>query len=579
MSATTKHDDCIFDPGVIPAAPSLPKAPPQHSSSPALDVGEQNRQLLVSLAALEKSQADLAKTNRELEETNRGIVSLYAELDDRTQEIQRVVDLKSRFLSNITHEFRTPLNSITSLSRMLLERADGDLTPEQEKQARFINRAARDLSELVNDLLDLAKTECCRIEINPSAVSVDELFATLRGMLRPLIEHSSMVTLSFDAPRPAVEFVCDERKLSQILRNLVSNALKYTPVGEVHVSARIVNSHIIFCVQDTGIGIPAEHQEKIFEEFYQIKNPYQQKTLGSGLGLALCRRLADLLGGGITLQSTEGVGSTFWVNLPLSTPVDKTGPSPAQARGENPFSRNVMFVDERTETLLGYERLLKHTSYQAIQARTASEALEILKRLSVSAIVTPSVPVAQTIADALPGFPSRVPQFIVACDQRAGVAEPSEVIHAFIPAAPRADQLLACLHKLSRNPRLAALVVDDATAARRLLRTILEEFDVAVLEAGTAAEAVAVIHEHEPALVFTETVLPDQTGINLFQTLLHAHKGKSLIVHSSQVFTADERDYLRRHSTELIRKGPLNDSVYRTAIIREIAKAGRTASA
>lgn len=545
------------------------------ASDPVAEIEEQNRELLQSLAALEKSQVELSQLNRELEETNRGVVALYAELDDRAQEIQRIVDLKSRFLSNITHEFRTPLNSIISISRMLLERVDGELTDEQEKQARYINRAARDLSDLVNDLLDLAKTESCKIDITPSVVSVNELFATLRGMLRPLIEHNTVVTLSFDAPHPPVEMVCDERKLSQILRNLISNALKYTPAGEVRVSARVDGPRIIFCVQDTGIGIPEEHQDKIFEEFYQVRNPLQQKTKGTGLGLALCRRLAELLGGGITLESTVGLGTSFWVNLPLIIAPLPDASKPPDSSHEKEAPRLVLFVDDRVEILFGYERLLEHTPYRAILARNPQEALDILNRVAVSAIMTTSVQIVQTLATALPAAHAPAPPFIVAGDASAGDAASYGLIHAFIPASPRVDQLLACLQKLPVHPRLIALIVDENYEARQLLRILLEEFHLIVIEAGTAGAALTLIKERHPALVFTETILPDQSGIDLIALLHGALKEGSLIVHSSQVFTDDERDYLKRNAAELIRKGPVNDPVYRTSIIQEIARAGR----
>ncbi len=269
-----------------------------------------------TLALLEKARAEVAGLNRELDETNRGVLALYAELDDRAQEIQKAIELKSRFLANITHEFRTPLHSIIGISRMLLEHVDGELSPEQEKQARYINRAARDLADLVNDLLDLAKTDAGKAEVHLAPVALGELFSTLRGMLRPLVEANSAVSLIIDSPAPSLVLVTDERKLSQILRNLLSNALKYTSAGTVRASLHIDGGHVLFTVADTGIGIPEEHQDKIFEEFYQVQNPLQQNNKGSGIGLALTRRLVCLLGGTLSLQSAPGRGSTFTVSLP-----------------------------------------------------------------------------------------------------------------------------------------------------------------------------------------------------------------------------------------------------------------------
>ncbi|MGC4069025.1 MAG: histidine kinase dimerization/phospho-acceptor domain-containing protein [Polyangiaceae bacterium] len=162
----------------------------QRPGDPIEEVQQQNLELLRTLEELRREQEQLAQVNRELEETNRGVVALYAELDERADHLQRANEIKTRFLSNMTHEFRTPLNSVISLTRILLQKLDGDLTAEQEKQVRFIQRSADSLSELVNDLLDLAKVEAGKIIIRPGEMNVRSLFGTLRGMLRPLLAHN-----------------------------------------------------------------------------------------------------------------------------------------------------------------------------------------------------------------------------------------------------------------------------------------------------------------------------------------------------------------------------------------------------
>ncbi|MDF3057140.1 MAG: histidine kinase [Rariglobus sp.] len=565
---------CFMDPLPVVAARvsgALLKLFPPDSAS---DIEKQDRELIDLLLALDKSESERAQLNRELEETYRGVSSLYAELDYRAQEIHKAVELKSRFLSNITHEFRTPLHSIISLSRMLLERIDGELTAEQEKQARFINRAARDLSELVNDLLDLAKADAGKIQVTPAVVSVNELFATLRGMLRPLVENNTAVTLVFDAPEP-LEIVSDERKLSQILRNLVSNALKYTQEGEVRVSASVEGPRVIFCVRDTGIGIPAEHQDKVFEEFYQVQNPFQQKIKGTGLGLALSRRLAEMLGGGIRLESTVGRGSTFWVDLPLAISPESASTAPLRRAPEKKdIPQIVLFVDDRPDALFSYEHILDHTPFKAVLTRTTQEAIDVLKRVSVSAIVTNSASSIRLLAASWPPPRASLPAFIVTGDDRPADTD-AHLVDAFLPATPRTDQLVACLGKLHVRSRLTAIVVDASSDARQLLRTVLEEFQLNVLEVETAGDAVVMLQERRPALVFTDVVLPDDSGIRLIARLQKAAQNGSLIIHSSQVFSDEERDYLRQHATTLIRKGPPNDSVYRTALIHEIARARR----
>jgi signal transduction histidine kinase len=197
------------------------------SQDPYEELKQQNQELLNTLQELRARQEELANLNRELDETNRGVVALYAELNDKADFLQRASELKSHFLSNMSHEFRTPLNSITALSQILLDRLDGELTGEQEKQVKCIRGSAQDLTDLVNDLLDLAKVEAGKVSIRASSFRVDGVFAALRGMLRPLLSQNSSVNLVFDEPSDLPELYTDEAKVSQILRNFISNALKF----------------------------------------------------------------------------------------------------------------------------------------------------------------------------------------------------------------------------------------------------------------------------------------------------------------------------------------------------------------
>ncbi len=260
-------------------------------------------------------EESLRHIGRELEDTNRGVVALYAELDDQADRLRRADEAKGRFLSNISHEFRTPLNAIGALARLLLDRVDGPLSVEQDKQVRFIRKAADDLREMVDDLLDLAKIDAGRIDLQLGPVQLEELWSALRGMMRPLVS-SPRVELLLDPP-PAVPLVTDEAKLAQILRNLISNALKYTENGTVRLHAQPVGGELAIAVTDTGIGIDEAHRDAIFEEFVQVDSALQRRIKGTGLGLPLCRRLAQLLGGRLELESRPGEGSTFRLLLPL----------------------------------------------------------------------------------------------------------------------------------------------------------------------------------------------------------------------------------------------------------------------
>jgi signal transduction histidine kinase len=281
----------------------------------------QNRELVTTLAELRERQEDLLSLTRELEDTNRGIVALYAEIEDKAERLRKADEMKSRFLSNTSHELRTPLSSIRALAKLLLDRMDGDLTPEQERQVRYIEAAAADLSELVNDLLDLAKIEAGRVEVLVAPVVIDNLFRALKAMLRPLVDDAR-VDLVFEPCAFTEAFDSDEGKIAQILRNFISNALKFTEQGAVTVSAfhDPGTDTLTFAVADTGIGISPENLQLIFEEFSQIEHPLQRRSKGTGLGLPLCRKLAELLGGRVDVVSQPGAGSTFSLVLPRVFP-------------------------------------------------------------------------------------------------------------------------------------------------------------------------------------------------------------------------------------------------------------------
>jgi signal transduction histidine kinase len=217
----------------------------------------------------------------------------------------------------MSHEFRTPLTSMTSIAGILLSRLDGPLTAEQQKQVEFIRTSTRELTEMVNDLLDLAKVEAGRITISPEWFEMVDLFAALRGMFKPIV-HSTTVSLVFDEPEDEIKLYTDDKKLSQILRNFISNALKFTPAGEVRVTARLVgDDQVEFAVTDTGIGIAAEHVPNLFADFVQINSRLQKRLRGSGLGLSLARKFAELLGGSVAVESELGKGSRFSVTLPM----------------------------------------------------------------------------------------------------------------------------------------------------------------------------------------------------------------------------------------------------------------------
>ena len=307
----------------------------QHVPGTPLDeLSVQNQQLIAALDEVRAQRDDLARlnteleeTNRgvmalyhqlsdELEETNRGVVALYAELDERSVQVRAASEAKSRFLANVSHELRAPVTAVIGLTRLLLDPASDQLSSEQLRQVDLIGGSAGDLLTLVNDLLDLAKAEAGRVEPQWSEVDLRVVFGQLRGTLRPLATRPEV---DFVVDEPAVPSMhCDEVLLARVLRNLLTNAIKFTAEGSVTLTARTVDDDVEFTVSDTGTGIPPELHERIFEEFYQAPGSRAVTGKGTGLGLPYARRLVGILGGGLRVDSAPGAGSTFTVRLPKS---------------------------------------------------------------------------------------------------------------------------------------------------------------------------------------------------------------------------------------------------------------------
>ena len=339
-----------------------------------------NREVLDALeevrlreAEIEKRHSELERLSIELEETNRGVVALYAELDEKALALRRANEMKSRFLSHVSHEFRTPVNSVLALSRLLLERSDGDLTSEQEKQVTYIREATQQLADLVNDLLDLAKVEAGKTEVRVSRVDVAQFLGATRALMKPL-SNNDAVTLVFEEPPQGLALSTDESKLGQIVRNLISNALKFTQKGEVRVRAEAEGDVVVFTVKDTGVGIDPKHHEHIFQEFAQVENPLQKNVKGTGLGLPLSRKLALLLGGTLSVESEAGAGATFTLRLPVGEE-GNTKADDADA-AESPGDRPILIIDDEDPARYISQHLLRGTRRRIIAAAGGAEGAE-----------------------------------------------------------------------------------------------------------------------------------------------------------------------------------------------------------
>jgi len=360
---------------------ALGRAVAAHRSDASSEMQQQNRDLLRSLEELRLRQEELTRLNAELEDTNRGVMALYAELDERAAHLRAADETKTRFLSSVSHEFRTPVNSILALSKILLHRLDGELTAEQERQVRYIVQAADQLATLIDDLLDLRKVEAGKIQLRVERFTVTDLFAALRGMFKPLAVNDN-VALVIDEPDDLPELYTDQGKVSQILRNLVSNALKFTMRGSVRVSCRLSHDGLIlFEVVDTGIGIAPENHRRIFDEFSQVENPLQTSVKGTGLGLPLSQRLAGLLGGGIEIRSALGQGSMFTLAIPLRIDGERGATAPVSSEPATPMALDrVLIIDDNEIERYALRQFLSTSRYEVIEATGGYDGLRLARQ-------------------------------------------------------------------------------------------------------------------------------------------------------------------------------------------------------
>ncbi|MBD2036029.1 response regulator [Leptolyngbya sp. FACHB-321] len=530
--------------------------------NPYEEVQRQNQELLQAMADLRKREDELTQLNQELEDTNRGVVALYAELDEKASSLQQANELKTRFLSNMSHEFRTPLNSILSLSRMLLARMDGDLTAEQEKQVTFMQKAASGLSELVNDLLDLAKVEAGKIEVRPSAFEVSDLFGTLRGMLRPLLVEGTSVALIFEEPEGLPTLYNDESKVAQILRNFISNALKFTEQGEVRVTATHAGHMVVLSVSDTGIGLTPEDQERIFEDFVQIESPLQKQVKGTGLGLPLARKLAELLGGSLSVHSQPGQGSTFAVSLPIVYPHATELPSLLQPIAPLKAAHlPILAVEDHTETLFIYEKHLQESRYQLIAARTLADARKALQQLRPAAIILDILLDGQNGWTFLRELKSdeatrSIPILVITVidNEQQALALGAD---AFLIKPVDRLPLLSKLNRLvSQGKAQTLLLVDDDPAYRYVVKQLLAETPLQILEAVNGQEGFALAETAQPTAILLDLEMPEVSGFDVLDRLKHNPNTQAIpvIIYSSTQLDIEAQSRLTAQSIAILSK-------------------------
>jgi signal transduction histidine kinase/CheY-like chemotaxis protein len=554
------------------------------------DAGAQLEQMSATMNELSalhretgRQQRELLRLNRELDESGRGLRALYAELDVQADSLRNASEIKSRFIANMSHELRTPINSILGLTQLLIARTDGALTAEQERQVSFIRKSAEVLAELVGDVLDLAKIEAGKTALRPVAFDVESTFSTLRGMLRP-VHAGDDVALVFDpVPAEMPTLNTDEGKLAQILRNLVSNALKFTERGEVRVAARANGDDTVtFVVADTGVGIAPGDLERVFEEFTQIDNPVQRRVKGTGLGLSVSQRLAGLLGGRITAASEVGRGSVFSFTIPAVHPdVEAYAALTEQGLQLDPARAPVLVVEDDAQTMFLYEKYLSDSGFQVVPARGVDDARAVLARVRPAAVVLDVMLDGETSWSFLEEMKKNpatrdIPTLVVTVMDRENKARALGADEFFVKPMQR-EWLLNKLQLLAsaRGPVERVLVIDDDAVARYLVRRLLADTRYAVLEAADGAEGVRLARDERPDVIVLDFVLPSMTAFEVIDDLKCDPRTRAIpvIVSTSKTLDTNERARLAADTAAILSKAHLSREVAISRIREALAKA------
>jgi signal transduction histidine kinase/DNA-binding response OmpR family regulator/CHASE3 domain sensor protein len=563
------------------------------------ELEEQGRHLRASQARLETQQHELEEINAQLEEQTQALEDQKASmarqqvaLVEQAGDLARANQYKSEFLANMSHELRTPLNSSLILAKLLADNKDGNLTEEQVRFAHTILGAGNDLLALINDILDLSKIEAGRLDVTPAPVPLADMVETIGESLRATAADRGLAfTYGVDpgAP-PSVE--TDAQRLGQILRNLLSNAFKFTDDGRVTLRASAgPGDSVRFAVSDTGIGIPAEQQDVIFEAFRQADGSTHRKYGGTGLGLSISRDLARLLGGDLTVASEPGQGSTFtlrlprvWTNAGVTTrpappvterrPADRPISEPPQTLAAvpveddrdrlTPDTRRILVVEDDPRFAAILRDLVREKGFQCVVAHTAGDGLAAATSHRPSAILLdiylPDHSGLSLLEQLKRQAETRhIPVHVVSvADSTQEAFERGAVGYALKPV--KREQVLEALQRiesrLDQHVRRVLVVEDDARQRDSIEQLLMSE-GVEIVGVGTAAAARAELAAAPFDCVVMDLKLPDANGDELLETLAagDALPFPPVIVYTGRSLTRDEEQRLGRFSKSIIIKG------------------------
>jgi CheY-like chemotaxis protein/signal transduction histidine kinase len=567
------------------------------------ELTSQSQQLRDSQARLETQQSELEQTNVHLEEHAQKLARQHDELVDakldlerKAAELVRANRYKSEFLANMSHELRTPLNSSLILAKLLADNRDGNLTPEQVKYARSIGSAGNDLLALITDILDLSKIEARKIDVNRSQVKLAEFAHKLTETFEPVALEKQILFRVIRQPDVPETIETDLQRLGQILKNLLSNALKFTERGTVSLELRTVGPDVEFAVRDTGIGIAPEHQQIVFEPFRQADGTTNRKFGGTGLGLSISRELARLLGGEITLESRPGEGSIFRLRLPRVAPqlapVDVEAPHPPAPPRTVPESaalpsaedlppmRGGLVPDDRANisdsgrVLLIIEDdpvfaqilsdLAHELDFQCLIATTADEGIDLASRFRLAAVILDiKLPdhSGLTVLDRLKHNPAtrHVPVQVISASENSRAARAMGAAGTLVKPVDRESlhaTLLGLREKFASEQR-SVLVVEDNELQRESMVELLASDTTTVVAVDNAAAALERLRSATFDCMVLDLTLPDTSGYELLEKMAadEAYGFPPVIVYTGRAISPEEEQQLRKYSSSIIIKG------------------------
>jgi CheY-like chemotaxis protein len=562
------------------------------------ELEQQTRTLQQSQERLTNQQAELEEINAQLEEQTQSLEKQREDLTRAQRELTRASAYKSEFLANMSHELRTPLNSSLILAKLLVDNRDGNLNPEQVKFAQTIYSAGNDLLTLINDILDLSRIEAGKLDVRPENVALARFAEELSNTFEPIAKEKGLeFSITSEPGLPAVVFT-DSLRLSQILRNLLSNALKFTERGGVFLTMhRAPNGRVAFDVRDTGIGIAKEQHSVIFEAFRQADGTTNRKYGGTGLGLSISRDLARLLGGELGVDSEPGRGSTFTlvlpehyvptngaglpvaglspparqpsrieVSMPKATPVPPSvepAPVPDDREGLGVGERSILIVEDDLSFARILYELAHELEFKALIATTGEQGLALAERHRPNAIVLDvGLPDRSglSVLDALKHSPTtrHIPVHVLsASDYTQAALEMGALSYALKPV--EREELVNAFRRLEAKfmQKLSrVLVVEDDAVHRESTCRLLAGDEVETVAVGTAAAALEQLAGGSFDCVVLDLSLPDRNGFELLQEM--AEQGKPpppVIVYTGRSLSREEEQRLRRFSSSIIIKG------------------------